>query len=341
MISTEQDRRIFSIGFNNAPDFFDFVCKYKEHVFSVYFSIPGSHLGSGRPFEKFSVIFRQMDFLEKLGGLARDHGIVLELLFNSSYDLVDPACKAVRMAEMLAEILPVAPVRRLTVCDRMAVIHLREKYGALLTDAFIEIENSIADTAKYTSIDEVNRDLIVFDRLKVPPDNYRNADFLARLIEEIGAERLTLTLNEGCLPTCPHRLIHNCLHVNEIQLSEGTYCRYMLNRQGFNHLLYLRRILPAAFPRFREMGFRSFKIANRNLSTKQSAQLLDAYLNPDAPMVYDARSELGEQALHRFLSQSATCDYRCTDNRCGLCRVGFRQVQSVRRSPISLSEEQL
>jgi len=331
--------KIFSVGFNNSNDFFDLIQDVSKYVWNIYFSIPGMEMASGRPFNKYKEEFKSNNFLNKLSEISIRYNISLELLFNSSYDLISPDSKCEYIYNHLLKLKDQKiKISRLTLSDRLTTIYLKTYYKQFFNDNNLLIENSIADTTKYLSINEVDQEFQIFDNLKIPPDNYRNITFLNKLIKKYTPNLFTLTLNEGCIHNCPHRIIHNFLHINEVKLVKGTYCRYILNKYNYNHLLYLRRILPASFPVFIKMGFKKFKIANRNLSTKQTKDLIDSYVNYKNPIVYDLCKKFDNHFIETYLSFIKTCDFKCSDHNCSLCKNKYVPIDNKRKGEICLNE---
>ena len=173
-------------------------------------------------------------------------------------------------------------IKKVRVCNPQLMGYLNKYYP--------DIELYISTSLEYKTIKEYSNLFNMFNNIKefVPSwDLNKNFNFLKNIKLKYPNIKVELMVNEGCIPGCPFRYIHN--HWNKIQPTKENYnfyytCGYITSTCGKtsnkNRPYYLTStniIYPWEIKEYKKIGITNFKLVGRNSDEFQTGEYLKYY----------------------------------------------------------------
>lgn len=270
----------FSIWYNQKPDFFDLVDKYKDNLSSIYLPLPYSIGNSGRDENQLSdyedkVIF---DLIEKCSS----YWIDTILIMNATCEGENTWDKFYMLK--LIKYIKILHKRGLT-----SITHTNMLYVPFFKRAMpdIIIYSSINCYLKTVEQSIYMKDIWV-DILTIDRDINRDIKLIKKIKEKTGLKTQML-LNEGCFSNCPYRHTHFNIAAHRVDyntderisnwkynLIEDYSCVPMVHKNK-------KLIFRAPFIRPEDLVHYDwlidvYKLDTRPESTQRIAFMLDAYI---------------------------------------------------------------
>ncbi len=314
----------FSIGYNHDLDGFKkLVERFRKHLDSIYFPVPGRIMGSGR------ILYESPDYdPEKLIELAHENDITPIILLNSTV-------VSVSAIQRTLDYLGKLDIRRAVVTDPYLMMQIREN--------FPDIRLEVSMLARVRTLQEA-RYFKDMGASMITPDREINRDTeLLRKMKKILP--LKILVNEGCLKDC----IHRYSHYNFLSSDKGKDPLFTITKKQKQYRKHLDRmdsmcmtliekhphkIFSSPFVRPEDLGHYDgisdvFKLSTRNFDTSRIKKLIKAYVRKTyhgnlldiLNSVYTDRLDITieNSAIPKdFFEKLSGCDDDCRN--CSYCR---------------------
>lgn len=265
-----------SVGTNWDPNYIDSITNFPE-VFEVYGSSNASPVGNGRPSFLLGKISTENmpQFIQKLHekGLKFNYTLNAPCLNNLEFNPKHHQ-ELIEQLEWLAGI----GIDGVTVSIPYLLEIVKKRFPKLLVKVSIIAHVNSVPKARY--FENLGADEIMLDYMI-------NRDF--KLLENIKKSvkcKLSLLVNDSCVYGCPYRLYHYniCGHASQVKHpTEGFYIDYCAIRCTIERLrdpkLFIssRFIRPEDIKVYEDVGYDTFKISGRRMSTKWITNAVQAY----------------------------------------------------------------
>ena len=260
----------------------------KSQITSLYASLPSScDMFTG--FEQYrNIQFDKTDFnyWKNLFYYTLDKGCDFIYLLNSPlpFDLKNHYFnKNLEKLDKLLQELKQLGVNKLRVANPQLMSYLGKYYSDFKIYASTSLD--------YKTISEYQNLILMHPEIKqiVPShDVNKNFKLLKNIKHDYPNLEIELMVNEGCMPGCPHRSLHeNINYDNSIQNSNDlavsgnyciTFCSHIIKKYPFHSLTLNNNIYPWDIGKYVEIGINKFKLVGRDSYTYRFEQYLNDYL---------------------------------------------------------------
>ena len=259
----------------------------KSKITEVYFALPVNSpdftgFEQGRYILNNNVGFNYFkQFIEYLTERGFDFIYLLNSpqIYNPDFENINEQLK--RLDKLINNLRNLG-CNKVRVCNPQLMGYLNENYP--------NIELYISTSIEFQSIKQYMNLFLMFDNISefVPSwDLNRNFKFLLNIKKKVPNIKIELMVNEGCLPSCPLRNVHNIsvMEKNGDEISNNFFssdfllykCSERVCNNLFFYLCNCNIIYPWEIEEYSKIGINKFKFVGRNNHLYTNGQYLDVY----------------------------------------------------------------
>ncbi len=322
----------FSIGYNFDKKLLGLLNKYHDNLEGFYFPIPRRYLGSGRDIEEPKDYPNQIEGIIKRCNLLN---ITSQLLLNATYE-GGAGINEAFFARILRYIkrLKGIGLKSLVVTNPLYIARIREEIKDIRIESSVNCYVRTVEEALYFK--GLGVDVITIDR-----DINRNIPLIGRIKKATGL-KIRLMLNEGCVSSCPYRVMHyNYLAQGKKGLYKNVlkgvfwdkFC-FDIYRKDPLKIFRIPFIPPQSLKLYR--GYADYyKLSTRALPTWRIKVCLDSYIKGrfrgnllwllDSPGIsFFEYTDSQELEKNDYFKKISTCKLNCI--HCGYCAKLFKKT---------------
>lgn len=264
----------FSIPTNWQPDLIEALKTYP--IKELFGSLPQTPVGSGRP-AMFLPHVRRNEAAEHIQQVV-DAGFAFNYLVNGMcVDTADVSAVERQLVEHLAWVQDIG-VTIVTAAHPLVLRIIKNRFPGLRVK--VSLLPDFDTVGKLIALEEMGADEIALSIMY-----NRDFDFLQTAIQSTQCD-LTLLVNQACLYMCAHRLNHGATNAHASreggagELFGLNYCLIKCSKEKLttpSALIRSRWIRPEDIPVYEGMGFKTFKLAGREMSTEWIVNAVRGY----------------------------------------------------------------